>query len=130
MEQKLKEAWKELKDLLRTIPIKQNKTFTIEAVNGGNISYHHVLGNDLFQMEDLRLGTNVETRWMFHNKDINFMVIMGMVDLHFRLNDNIHIKHLRRNQTIRIIAGIPFMLKTYEEDSNVLLISTKEPSNE
>jgi mannose-6-phosphate isomerase-like protein (cupin superfamily) len=74
-------------------------------------------------MDQVQMGENVESRWMFQDKDIHFMIFSGAIDLHFRLNENIHVKHLSTNQSLRIPSGVPFMLKTYEIGGSILLIS-------
>lgn len=125
MEELLKKAFFDLKNLLDMIPITQDQTIKIEAVSGGDLTCHGMLNNGILQMDQLQMGANVETRWMFQNRDIHFMIFSGSVDLHFRLNENVHIKHLSVKQSLRIPAGVPFMLKTYESGGSILLISIR-----
>ena len=122
-EAELKSVFSELQNLLEMIPIKQKQSFDIKAVNNGELSCHGMLNTECLQMDHLKLGIGVETIWMFQDKDVHFLIFQGIVNLHFRLNENIHKKHLDTKQSLRIPSGIPFMLKTYEQKASLLLIS-------
>lgn len=123
MEGQLKRALVELQNALEMIPVTQEQSFKLQAINGGDLSCYGMLRNDRLKMDQVQMGANVESRWMFQDKDIHFMIFSGAIDLHFRLNNNIHTKHLVTSQSLRIPSGVPFMLKTYEIGGCVLLIS-------
>ena len=125
----LKKALKELQTVLEMIPIDQEHSFKLQAINGGDLTCYGMLRNKHLQMDQVQMSANVESRWMFQNKDIHFMIFYGSVDLHFRLNENIHIKHLSTSQSLRIPTGVPFMLKTYEVGGSILLISIVGKNN-
>lgn len=123
MTDELKRAWKQLKDVLDMVPIERARSFNIEAINNGPLVATGLIKNDDIRMDHLTMGDNTETRWTFQNVDVHFLVFSGKVDLHFRLNDNVHIKHLAPKFSLRVPAGIPFMLKTYENGCKALIIS-------
>ncbi len=130
MERTLIKKWNRLKEYLEMIPVPQDNSFRIEAINSAEIESHGLMNNDILRMDWVFMGKSVETRWTIQDKGIHFLVNQGKLDLHFRLNDNIHIKHLSVQQSIRIPPGIPFMLKTYEVSCSLLLISSKEKPND
>jgi len=99
MEGQLKRALAELQNVLEMIPVQQEQSFKLQAINNGQLSCHGMLRTNYLRMDQVRMGENVESRWMFQDKDIHFMIFSGAIDLHFRLNDNIHVKHLTTNQS-------------------------------
>lgn len=123
MNDALKKAWQQLRDMLDMVPIEQARSFAIEAVNAGNLVATGLIKNDDLRMDHLALGDSVETRWVIQDVDIHFLVFQGCVDVHFRLNNNIHIKNLTKKMSLRVPAGIPFMLRTCESRAKILIIS-------
>lgn len=123
MTDKLTEAWTQLKDFLDMTPIDRAESFKIQAVNNGRVVCHGMLKNQDIQMDHLQMGDSVETRWMIKDTDMHFLVFKGFVELYFRADENIHCQKLSHKQSLRIPAGVPFMLRTYESKCKILLIS-------
>lgn len=123
-------VYEKLLAYLEIMPVKQKSNFKIEAVNNGAISINGLMDNSALKMDQVNIDSSVETRWTIQNKSIQFVIYKGDVDLHFRLNENVHVKHLSVTQSLRIPLGIPFMLKTFEKNCSVLLISATEDKNE
>jgi len=111
---------------LEMIPVKQPCSFPLTAVNGDSCSVFGLMNNKFITMDQVLLGDNVETRWTFQASDIHFFVFTGSLEIHFRLNKNLHNKILQSKQSLRIMSGIPFMLKTFEQKCGILLISPME----
>jgi len=120
---KLTKKWKQLRDYLEMIPIEQDNSFRLEAVNGRTVSCLGLLNNDEFKMDWVALDSSVETRWVIQDHGINFLVSAGSLEIRYRLNDNVHTKPLASEQSVRIPPGVPFQLVTYEKKCSVLLIS-------
>lgn len=130
MNDDLKKAWQQLKDVLDMVPVERRRSFQIEAVNGRDLTATGLIRNEDIRMDHLFMGDNVETRWVIQDVDVHFLVFRGMVDLHFKLNDNIHIKHLHAKFSLRVPQGVPFMLKTYESACKILIISITGVDND
>ena len=119
----LKTAFLELRDLLSLVPVATSQSFNIQGTNNLGVDIIGVLHNDAFSLDRMQIDPSTETRWTIQQRDIHFIVLKGSVMLRFKLNDNIHDKPLNKKQSLRIPAGIPFMLKTFEQDAVLLLIS-------
>jgi hypothetical protein len=127
MSQDLAKKWERLKTFLDMVPIERDdSSFHLETVNAGKVECHGLLDNDHLKMDWVLLGSSVETRWTIQDRGINFLVNKGALELHFRLNERVHFKPLSIQQSLRIPAGIPFMLRTYEKKCSILLISAAE----
>jgi len=123
MNQDLRQAFVELKDLLSLVPVSKEQSFHIEAVNGAGVSVTGVIHNAAFSLDRLTMDASKDTKWTIQPRDIHFIVLSGSVLLRFKLKDNIYNKPLNIKHSLRIPTGIPFMLKTYEQDTAMLLIS-------
>lgn len=127
---KLEQKWEELKEYLDMIPVEQNNSFRLESVNDRDVKCKGLLHNSEIRMDWVVLESSAKTRWVIQDCGITFMMNRGVLEIRFRLNDTIHSKFLRNEQSVRIPKGVPFQLITYEESCSVLLISSGDSDND